>query len=331
MIPSLFRSILCLVSIFRMFFRHCVGAVITKPSMEPRIIGCPRRHLGPFLRRRISVVFVCLITTLASPNALGLEGVKWLAGSAVEGGMIIGQLPAGSSLTLNSEIIAADKNGIFILGFHRDSDTPAILSLTGPDGRSANTTLPVQQRAYKIQRIDGLKSNHVTPPQSRIDRINRDAAAVRAARTDHDAGAYSGDFIRGFDMPVTGQITGVYGSQRILNGAPRQPHYGIDIAAPRGTPIIAPAGGRVTFVGDLYFSGWTVLITHGLGLNSTFLHMEKTNVAKGDLIPRGTVIGTVGSTGRSTGPHLDWRLDWQGRRLDASLVRTQIAEFAKNN
>jgi murein DD-endopeptidase MepM/ murein hydrolase activator NlpD len=127
-------------------------------------------------------------------------------------------------------------------------------------------------------------------------------------------------------MPVTGHITGVYGSQRILNGEPRQPHYGIDIAAPRGTPVTAPAGGRVTLVRDLYFSGWTILLTHGLGLNSAFLHLDSVTVAEGDEVARGAMIGTVGSTGRSTGPHLDWRLDWQGRRLDAALVRTQLAD-----
>ena len=148
---------------------------------------------------------------------------------------------------------------------------------------------------------------------------------MQAARTRHDAGAASGDFLRGLDMPVRGQITGVYGSQRILNGAARQPHYGIDIAAPRGTPVKAPAGGRVTLVRDLYFSGWTILMTHGLGLNSAFLHLDSVTVTEGEEVPQGGIIGTVGSTGRSTGPHLDWRLDWQGRRLDAALVRQQLA------
>ena len=148
---------------------------------------------------------------------------------------------------------------------------------------------------------------------------------MRAARTVIDAGPDGGDFIDGLDMPVEGRITGVYGSQRILNGEPRQPHYGIDIAAPRGTPVLAPAAGRITLVRDLYFSGWTILMTHGLGLNSAFLHLDSVTVAEGETVPRGGVIGTVGSTGRSTGPHLDWRLDWQGRRLDAALVRRQLA------
>ena len=158
-----------------------------------------------------------------------------------------------------------------------------------------------------------------------LARIAADADDVKRARTRDDAGGQAGDFLRGFDMPVTGRITGIYGSQRILNGAPRAPHYGIDIAAAKGTPVLAPAGGRITLVKELYFSGWTVLITHVFGLNAAFLHMDSVSVTSGDVVRRGTQIGTVGSTGRSTGPHLDWRLDWQGRRLDAALVRQQIA------
>ena len=119
----------------------------------------------------------------------------------------------------------------------------------------------------------------------------------------------------------------MFGSQRILNGQPRQPHYGIDIAVPKGTPVRAPASGLVTLVKDLYFSGWTVVIVnHGLGLNSTFLHLDSTAISVGDTVQRGSIIGTVGSTGRSTGPHLDWRLDWQGRRIDASLAAGPMPE-----
>ena len=220
--------------------------------------------------------------------------------------------------------MAAD--GHFIIGFHRDSDDPVRLAVTTPSGNERTVTFSAGQRTYDIQRIDGLKRDHVTPPQAVLDRIGADSAAVRSARSREEAGRHAGDFLKGFDMPVTGRITGVYGSQRILNGEPRQPHYGIDIAAPRGTPVTAPAGGRVTLVRDLYFSGWTILLTHGLGLNSAFLHLDSVTVAEGDEVARGAMIGTVGSTGRSTGPHLDWRLDWQGRRLDAALVRTQLAD-----
>ena len=255
-----------------------------------------------------------------------VPGVTWIAGGAIEGGMVLARVASGVSLTLDDSPLPMTDDGHALIGFHRDSDTPVELVVRLGDGAWHSITLEATQRDYAVQRIDGLKRDHVTPPQEVLDRIGADSAAVRAARARNHAGAPAGDFLNGLDMPVTGQITGVYGSQRILNGAPRQPHYGIDIAAPRGTPVLAPAGGRVTLVRDLYFSGWTVLMTHGLGLNSAFLHLDSVAVGVGDEVERGGVIGTVGSTGRSTGPHLDWRLDWQGRRLDAALVRRQLAD-----
>ena len=240
--------------------------------------------------------------------------------------MILGHAEPGTGLELDDVALRMAADGHFIIGFHRDSDDPVRLAVTTPSGNERTVTFSAGQRTYEIQRIDGLERDHVTPPKAVLDRIGADSAAVRAARSREEAGRHAGDFLKGLDMPVTGRITGVYGSQRILNGEPRQPHYGIDIAAPRGTPVTAPAGGRVTLVRDLYFSGWTILLTHGLGLNSAFLHLDSVTVAEGDEVARGAMIGTVGSTGRSTGPHLDWRLDWQGRRLDAALVRTQLAD-----
>ncbi len=269
-------------------------------------------------------MLICLASTLPA-SALQLNGASLLAGEAVEGGVVIATVPAGAMVMLNDMPVATDADGRFIIGFHRDSPDIITLRVTGADGITQQTDLTARQRVYDIQRIDGLKSSYVSPPDDVLARIAADADDVKRARTLHDAGDQAGDFLRGFDMPVAGRITGIYGSQRILNGAPRAPHYGIDIAAARGTPVLAPAGGRVTLVKDLYFSGWTVLITHGFGLNAAFLHLDSVSVASGDIVRRGTPIGTVGSTGRSTGPHLDWRLDWQGRRLDAALVRRQIA------
>ena len=253
-----------------------------------------------------------------------VEGIEWRAGTAIEGGLVLARAAPGVRLELDGVPLPQDDNGHALIGFHRDSDMPVTLTLLHPDGRRSSVTMLAAQRDYAVQRIDGLKRDHVTPPQEVLDRIGADSAAVRAARGIIDAGPGAGDFLGGFNMPVEGQITGVYGSQRILNGEPRQPHYGIDLAAPRGTPVLAPAAGRITLVRDLYFSGWTILMTHGLGLNSAFLHLDSVTVAEGDTVPRGGTIGTVGSTGRSTGPHLDWRLDWQGRRLDAALVRRQL-------
>ena len=272
------------------------------------------------IRRRI---ISCLITKIFillfafSGYAAEINGATVLRGDAIEGGLVMARTAAGNVVTLDDAVIPTTADGMFIIGFHRDSDQPVTIKIVQPDGTTKLTVLTPEQRDYHIQHIDGLQKNMVTPPDSVISRIKSDQATVAAAR---QLMATTGDFLQGFDWPVTGRISGVFGSQRILNGKPRQPHFGIDIAAPRGTPVQAPASGLVTLVKDLYYSGWTVIINHGLGLNSSFLHLDHVVINIGDSVSRGDMIGTVGSTGRSTGPHLDWRLDWQGRRIDASLV-----------
>ena len=279
------------------------------------------------LKRRILHGFaICaglLFWTVGAHAETVINGATLLRGGAVEGGLMIARTAPDNRVTLDDATIPVAPDGLFIVGFHRDSDLPVTIGITKTDGTSQLTVLTPQQRSYQIQRIDGLQKNMVTPPENVIARIKSDQAAVAAAR---QTPAAAGDFWRGIDWPVTGRISGVFGSQRILNGQPRQPHYGIDIAVPKGTPVRAPASGLVTLVKDLYFSGWTIIINHGLGLNSTFLHLDSTAISVGDTVQRGSIIGTVGSTGRSTGPHLDWRLDWQGRRIDASLAAGPMPE-----
>ena len=279
------------------------------------------------LKRRILHAFAIfaglLFWTVGAHAETVINGATLLRGGAVEGGLMIARTAPDNRVTLDDAAIPVAPDGLFIVGFHRDSDLPVTIGITKTDGTSQLTVLTPQQRSYQIQRIDGLQKNMVTPPENVIARIKSDQAAVAAAR---QTPAAAGDFWRGIDWPVTGRISGVFGSQRILNGQPRQPHYGIDIAVPKGTPVRAPASGLVTLVKDLYFSGWTIIINHGLGLNSTFLHLDSTAISVGDTVQRGSIIGTVGSTGRSTGPHLDWRLDWQGRRIDASLAAGPMPE-----
>ena len=279
------------------------------------------------LKRRILHAFAIfaglLFWTVGAHAETVINGATLLRGGAVEGGLMIARTAPDNRVTLDDAAIPVTPDGLFIVGFHRDSDLPVTIGITKTDGTSQLTVLTPQQRSYQIQRIDGLQKNMVTPPENVIARIKSDQAAVAAAR---QTPAAAGDFWRGINWPVTGRISGVFGSQRILNGQPRQPHYGIDIAVPKGTPVRAPASGLVTLVKDLYFSGWTIVINHGLGLNSTFLHLDSTAISVGDTVQRGSIIGTVGSTGRSTGPHLDWRLDWQGRRIDASLAAGPMPE-----
>ena len=168
----------------------------------------------------------------------------------------------------------------------------------------------------------------VTPPESVLARIKSENAKIAEARAQDRA---EPDYLTGFVWPTVGRISGVYGSQRILNGKPRQPHYGIDIAAPAGTPVRAPADGIVTLAeGDLYYTGGTLIIDHGHGLTSAFLHMKDVEVALGQRVRQGERIGTVGSTGRSTGPHLDWRINWFKARIDPSLLAGPMPKAQTN-
>ena len=246
-----------------------------------------------------------------------INGADVITGSAIEGGLIIARTTPGSRVEIDDTAVPVSGTGLFLVGFHHQSNTPQTIRITSGDGGRHSTVVTPVQRDYDIQRIDGLAPKMVTPPEDVIKRIKSDSKAVREARTRI---APLGDFVDGFDWPVRGRISGVFGSQRILNGKARAPHYGIDIAAPKGTAVLAPASGRVTLVMDLYYSGWTILVAHGLGLNSSFLHLDQVAVSTGETVQRGTLLGWVGSSGRSTGPHLDWRLDWQGRRLDAALI-----------
>lgn len=238
-----------------------------------------------------------------------------LDGDLVQGGLVQGRIAPASKVQLDGERIRIDENGRFLLGFDRDAGATADLRITYPDGRKVQRSLTIEQRDYKIQRIDGLPQRKVTPSAADLERIQResesmDAARARARETES---LYSNDFI----WPVSGRISGVYGSQRILNGEPRRPHYGVDIAAPVGTPIRAPAAGVVAFTHPgMYFNGATVLLDHGHGLTSTYIHLSEIQVAAGNWVDQGQVIGAVGASGRATGPHLHWGVDWLDAHLD---------------
>lgn len=249
-------------------------------------------------------------------------GTAWagpleLSGDPGEGGLVIGRTLPGATVSLDGAGLRVFPDGRFVFGLHRDAPEMVSLRAELPDGRVVEQRLAIPDRAYRVQRVDGLPPASVTPPDNMLARIRAEARAVRDARArDSDLRGFEGPWI----WPVEGTITGVFGSQRILNGEPRQPHYGIDIAAPAGTPVLAPSDGEVSFLGDLYFSGLTVMIDHGAGVASTFLHLDRIDVDIGQAVRRGQPIGTVGSTGRSTGPHLDWRVNWFQERLDAALL-----------
>ena len=239
-------------------------------------------------------------------------------GEAVQGGLVVGQTRPGAAVWVDQQPVRVSPAGEFLVGFHRDEKGPVHVRATLPGGGDAKRALAVRKRTYQEQRIDGLPPGKVTPKAEDLKRIRRENALVREARTlDEPRTA----FRQGFIWPVTGRISGVYGSRRILNGNPRRPHYGIDIAAPAGTPVRAPAGGKVTLAHpDMFFSGGTLILDHGHGLSSAFLHLHRILVNEGQVVARGEIIAEVGATGRVTGAHLDWRINLFKRRLDPELV-----------
>ncbi|MFD2204376.1 M23 family metallopeptidase [Kiloniella antarctica] len=246
------------------------------------------------------------------------EDIVSLKGEFIQGGIILGQAPSGSEISLGGKAVKASKEGHFVFGFGRDAESPVILIIRTPEGAVEKRELVLKKRDYKIQKIEGVAQKYVSPPKEVSDRISQDAKLVAEARTsDFDEPM----FALGFVWPARGRISGVYGSQRVFNGVPKRPHFGVDVAAPVGTPITAPAQGIVTLAHpDLYYSGGTVILDHGHGLSSTFLHMNSVTVKVGDLLEQGDQLGTLGATGRVTGPHLDWRMNWFKERVDPQTL-----------
>ena len=241
-----------------------------------------------------------------------------LNGDLTQGGIVFGETKPGFEITLDGKPIRVSSEGYFLLGFSRDAKTDSELIIRDLEGSTQKRNLKIKQRKFKIQQIDGLPKKFVSPPKHILSRIREENKKIKKVRLfDRDEVFFRSGFI----MPAQGRISGVYGSQRILNGQPRQPHFGIDIAAPSGAKVVAPADGIVVLAeADLYFSGGTVILDHGHGLTSAFLHLKKIFVKKGDLVVQSDVLGLVGSTGRSTGPHLDWRVNLFQKRIDPALL-----------
>jgi murein DD-endopeptidase MepM/ murein hydrolase activator NlpD len=257
---------------------------------------------------------VCLLLLLTAWPALAEVSFD---GQFVQGGLVHARTMPGASVTIDGRKLRLTPDGEFLIGFGRDASATATLVLTYPDGAQETRTLTVTPRQWDIQRIEGLPERQVTPPAADLARIREDQALVTAARTRDTPETL---FRTGFVWPAMGPISGVYGSQRILNGQPRQPHYGLDIAAPTGTPIVAPADGIVSMSHDMFFTGNTLALDHGYGLNSVYSHMSEIAVKPGERVTQGQMIGRVGATGRVTGAHLDWRVNLFDIRLDPALL-----------
>ena len=241
-----------------------------------------------------------------------------LDGPIVQGGLVFGQAPGAITVELDDELLMHSAEGHFVFGFGRDEAEAKTLTVVFEDGQRWSQSLKPAEREFDIERVDGLNQKHVTPPPEVYQRIRDDAALTRQARERRDART---DWLAGWTWPARGRISGVYGSQRILNGEPRNPHWGLDIAAPTGTPALAPAPGLITLAeDDMYFSGGTLFIDHGHGLVSAFLHLDEVLVEVGQQVEQGEEIGRIGATGRATGPHLDWRINIGSTRVDPQLL-----------
>lgn len=233
---------------------------------------------------------------------------------AEQGRLVFGRVDPACQVEVSERSLRISPEGHFAFGIGRDVTGRIAVAVTDSDGRTSVEPVPVLARRFAIQRIDGVPPAMVEPPPDLAARITRERAAIAASRVRDDDRA---DFAAPFIWPVRGRISGVYGSQRIFNGVPKSPHLGLDIAAPTGTAIIAPAPGVVAFTqSDQYLNGGVVVLDHGHGISSTFIHMHRIDVTAGDRLAQGDPVGQVGATGRTTGPHLHWGLNWFDVQLD---------------
>ena len=249
----------------------------------------------------VSVLFLILSAILSPCWALQLI----LPESAYQGDTIVGRVVPPATVLVGGKIYAVSPKGYFVIGVPRQQKTD-FLVLARYSEEKVSKKIRVLAFSWQIQRIDGLPKRYVEPSPEALKRIKDDKELVRLTR-----GAKPNMvplFLEnGFIKPVKSYITGIFGSQRILNGQPNSPHWGVDIAAPIGEPVYSPADGIVSLVSkNMYLMGNTLMIDHGLSVQSIFIHLDSINVKKGDYINQGSVIAHVGRTGRATGPHLHW-------------------------
>jgi murein DD-endopeptidase MepM/ murein hydrolase activator NlpD len=239
-----------------------------------------------------------------------------VTGAMTQGSLALGSAPPGSLVALDGRPLRVTSDGRFVFGFGPDQTKAALVTVRYPEGGGDSRSFTPSSRTYETQRVNGLPQKTVTPPPEVRMRIAREAEAIYLARLTDSAGS---DFLSGFDWPAPGIESGIFGSQRIDNGVPMTAHYGVDMAAPTGTPIHAPADGVVSISDEYYLDGGFTLIDHGQGVSTSYLHQSRRLVKPGDAVKRGQRIGLIGATGRATGPHLHWAMNWFEVRLDPSL------------
>jgi murein DD-endopeptidase MepM/ murein hydrolase activator NlpD len=235
-----------------------------------------------------------------------------------QGELVVGHTQAGARVSVDQRNLRVDDQGRFVFGLGRDQARVSLCLRLPDEAKARCSGLTVATRDYATERVNGLPPSTVTPNPAEQARIAREAALITKARERDDARS---DFADGFVRPAKGRISGVYGSQRILNGEPKSPHMGLDIAAPSGTPITAPAPGVVTLVHpDMLLTGQSVIVDHGHGVSTVYIHMSRTDVVEGQRLKAGDQIGAIGMSGRASGPHLHWGLNWFDVKLDPALL-----------
>ncbi|MCW8877570.1 MAG: M23 family metallopeptidase [Kangiellaceae bacterium] len=265
----------------------------------------------------LTIVGLVFSSCLISPKSHAIE-LELITQSPVQGSMILAKVTGEGDVYFKETRLRPTPKGIVVFGVGRDSAEQIELTLRS-DAGVVKYPIQVAKRDWKIERVDGLPPSKVNPKgEAVLKRIRQEAGQVRNARAINSDAT---DFLMSFVMPAQGRISGVYGSQRVLNGEPKRPHFGLDVANKTGTAVIAPIDGTVSLVHqDMYYSGGTLVIDHGYGISSTYIHLNSISVKQGERVTQGQEIGTIGATGRATGPHLDWRLNWFNVRLDPQLL-----------
>ena len=268
-----------------------------------------------------SFIFFC---TLQISLAKVFSDFLEINGSFAQGGLLFGKTNSKNKVFFNNKKIFVHEDGDFVLAIGRDEKLENFIVIEGPKKKKLHK-IKISKRKYEIQRINGLPSNKVTPNKEELKRIKKESKNISISKNIFLNKTF---YKRGFIWPIEGIVTGKYGNQRILNGQPRRPHYGLDIAAPLGTKVFSPSDAEVSLtMEDTFFNGKIIILNHGLGLNSIYSHLKTIHVNKGEKIKKGDLIAEVGSTGRSTGPHLDWRINVFNVAIDPELLLLDQPEF----
>ena len=265
-------------------------------------------------------IMIMALMVFAYSNRVHAADRALLKGSLIPGSLITGKVAPGSKINFHKKTVRVSPDGTFILGFGRNAKLTQSIEILDPNGFTYMQDIKLKKRIYSITRIDGLPGRKVTPNPKDVKRIKANNAGIARVR---QLDTKTQNFLNGFQWPILGRISGVYGSQRVLNGKPRSPHNGVDIAAPKGSTVLATAKGTIALVHqDMFYSGKTVMIDHGHGLSSIYIHMSEILVKQGQLVTKGEAIGAVGMTGRATGPHLHWGISLFRTHLDPMLIVT---------